>query len=282
MDPVWEALEASERAEYVHKLEPTTGDLVLVAADRDYLLGKRWNLPLVMMEHGCGLQWYQSYIVDRTAGARAIAAPNEFVAQRYRSALPHQRVEVVGTPKMDKLVHQPAPNGRTVAVSFHWSGVNQHRSTLLAYRRALEDLAEQVEVIGHGHPRSWKQVELFYREIGIQPVQDFAEVIERADVYACDHSSTIYEWAALDRAVVLLQRTDEGEAVPIRSGLRYTIHADVGAEATPNTLSDTVQAALYGDQDHAPQRHAATAALFPHIGQATDRLVELLRDVGRE
>ena len=44
----------------------------------------------------------------------------------------------------------------------------------------------------------------FYEAHGIEYVPDFDDVLRRADVYACDNSSTLYEFASTGRPVVVL------------------------------------------------------------------------------
>ena len=135
-----------------------------------------------------------------------------------------------------------------------------------------------MKLIGHAHPRVWAVAEKFYREVGIEPVQDFADVVSRAFVYVVDHSSTAYEWAALGRPVVLMDRGGT-LAVPSPTGLRYEHHADIGPHVTPETLPEVAAAALDGDPEHSAERKAATEALFPYLGCATERAVDVLRSL---
>lgn len=103
----------------------------------------------------------------------------------------------------------PSSEGRkraVVAVSFHWD--NHQRSearwALPHFRRGLAPLTRHFEVLGHGHPRAFRHLEPTYLEAGIEPVKSFDEVLERAEVYACDNSSTIPEFASIGRPVVFL------------------------------------------------------------------------------
>ena len=92
-----------------------------------------------------------------------------------------------------------------VAVSFHWNyhGIPEMRSAFDWYSKAVVELAKEVTVIGHGHPKR-KDLPDWYRAHGIEYVPNFFEVLRRADVYACDNSTTLFEFASTGRPVVVL------------------------------------------------------------------------------
>jgi hypothetical protein len=161
-----------------------------------------------------------------------------------------------------------------VAVSFHW--LSLFRSRILEdYAEAIEDLVTRMPVIGHGHPRA-ERMEPFWRSLNVEWVPDFREVVERASVYVCDHSSTIYEWTALDRPVVLLDYPGQQSFISVSSGLRYEWYSDVGSHATPGTLVERVRDAIQAPESHEEPRRAATRGLFPYLGSATQRALEVL------
>lgn len=275
--PIWDALQFSEAAGFVHqaeRLRHVDATVWLTAASRDYSQ-LRGRTPSVLMEHGCGLQDYPAAELARLSRADLVLAPNEWVASRYRKA--GAKVEIVGTPKMDALSTIEAPRTETVAVSFHWSGARMMRgSTLMQFRDELAVLSSRFNLIGHAHPRIWGTARTFYESLGIPAVQSFSEVVKQADVYVCDHSSTIFEWCALGRPVVLLDRPGIRQQIRI-SGLRYSSHEAVGAHVGPGRLADAIDVALFGDPEHAEARRAATAALFPHLGTSTQRALDVLR-----
>lgn len=278
--PIWEALHPNERAVCAESgAEPLTGYAAstwLAAAPRDLRSVYRWSkAPAAFMDHGTGLQWYGQ--AGRAAIGRAalIMAPNEFMAERYRDAFPKSEIVVIGTPKMDELATIGKHGGPpTLAVSFHWTGMRLSPAPMMRFEAELFDLAasDEIQLLGHAHPRIWPEARRWYLERGIEPVETFAEVVARADVYACDHSSTIYEWAALGRPAILL---DVGETGVLRStGLRYTTFADVGWHVTPGDLADVFAIALeFGP----PEGAANVADFYPYIGESTDRALAALR-----
>lgn len=166
---------------------------------------------LALMEHGYG----QSFSSDHPsyAGGRdrddvgLFLVSNEHSAQRNRERYPNARVEIVGCPKLDDLPAREAGEGPVAAISFHFDAhmvAPEATGTLRHYRRALPEIAAAFSLIGHAHPRYLMVADRHYRRHGIETVADFADVCRRADVYVCDYSSTIYEFASTGRPVVVL------------------------------------------------------------------------------
>lgn len=253
--PVWRALPAEERgvAYLAHDLrsyipgsfpiEQIIGrDHPLLVAGFDDVRVAR-SRPIILMEHGVG----QSYGGDpASAGHPAYAGgqgrhgiagflcPNEYAAARNRAANPDAFVEVVGSPRIAALqaVPPPPPPGEipVVAVSFHWQCSVSHetQSGWQHWGPAVEALARsgEFEVLGHAHPRMFRDLAPTYRAFGIEPVDDFTQILMRAHVYACDNSSTMFEFAQTRGPVVVLDcpwyRTD------VDHGLRFWDAADIG------------------------------------------------------
>lgn len=280
LEPIWEALGSDEQGVFVGRvngvLHVKPADVWVTAAYRDFQRVYPLRGKTVLMEHGCGLQWFAPHVLDRVRRADLIAAPNAFVGDRYAALGAH--VEIVGTPKMDALMGIPAPRQGTVAVSFHWTSLRQRTTVLELYRDALEKLAANHHVIGHAHPRVFVEVAKFWASLGIEAVQDFTEVVRRADVYCCEHSSTLYEWAALGRPVVLLHSPAGRRVVPQASGLRYDSHAHIGQTARPETLLSAVGLALVGDGCERA-RAAARVELYPYLGRSTARMIDALHEM---
>lgn len=286
--PIWDALEPEERGVWAedHVRVPTWVNpsvpvtTWMAASHRDSAALYRLQTPRVHMEHGVGLQWYPPYQIHHLIFRSVIAAPNEFIAQRFRDVKKRLRVKVIGTPKLDHL--SKLEPGDAAAVSFHWTGVMRQKQTSFDHwREMVIELASERELLGHAHPKIWKKAQRFYEEIGIEPVQSFEEVCRRANLYLCDHSSTLYEWSALDRELILLRRDGHREQIPQRSGLLWESFSGIGPELR---LGGSLRAALEAAAD--PQfraaRQEATEALYPYIGSATQRAVDLLREVEEE
>lgn len=281
MRPIWDALSEEERGCWAESQSGiTTASTWLDASQRDFTALRRFGVKRVHMEHGVGLQWYPARQLQQLQQADAIAAPNAWIADRFKERSRRLRVEIIGTPKMD-LLHALEP-GDAAAISIHWTGVLRQRETsLTAWRPLMEELAGAHELLGHAHPKIWKQAERLYREIGIEPVQSFEEICSRASLYFCDHGSTLYEWAALDRELVLLRRPGHQQQVPQASGLLWESFSGIGPELK---LGGSLRAALEAaaDPQYRTARQEASALLYPYIGSATQRAVRLLREIEEE
>lgn len=188
---------------------------IVVASMRDaYRCGSR---PVALLDHGAG-QTYEG--VDNpsyagSAGRDRVAlflAPSERVAmldvKRYPAA-----AAVVGCPKLDAVKHlqlaDREPEVFTVAWSFHWDNriVPEARWAFPAFRDSIAAVTAgqpKLRMIGHAHPRAWSDVAPFYELAGIEPVRDFDDVLRRADLFACDNSSAMYEAAFAGVSVLAL------------------------------------------------------------------------------
>ncbi len=222
----------------------------------------------IYMEHGVGLAWHRRDDLANIAKTQVLA-PNEFIANRYRQAdIP---ATVIGTPKLDAMLRYT--KGGAIAVGFHWTST-AYSHILADYEEALVALASRYKVIGHGHPRGWRRLLPYYKALGIEPVADFRDVIRRSRLWVCDHSSTLYEYAALGRPVVLLRGPTRK---PFEStGLRYDSYTGIGAHANPTDLVEVVQHTLHQPLEHAMFRMEATAALFPYLGKSVNRVLDVL------
>jgi hypothetical protein len=265
MLPIWSALEergdiwASGRAiDFLERVghapqtsrRPSNGP-AMVAGSLD--LWKLGGTGHVFVEHGAG-QTYSNgshgYAGGRDRESVALfICPNEHVAELNRTAYPRAHSVAVGCPKMDpwhrgeRGVHVP---GTTVAISFHWNCTTQPeaRTAFAHYRDALSRLAKAYpNVIGHGHPRIFNRLATVYESAGIESVADFDEVLDRADVYVCDNSSTIYEFASVGKPVVVLNAPWYRRE--IEHGLRFWEFADVGIQVDhPRQLIAAIDGAL--------------------------------------
>lgn len=253
--PLWEALPPELRG---NRLDIDTGHgrhtdgsrSVLVASARD--MGHAWRLGyrrIAYVEHGIGQPYtgLQSPSYPGGPGREKIGlflSPNETAAARDRAAYPKARVEVIGDPTLDALPRRIA-GPAVVALSFHWdwSRIPELQSSAAHYLPVLPAIAAEFTVLGHGHPRMIDRLELSYRRAGIEVVRSFHEVCRRASVYVCDNSSTLYEFAATDRPVVLLNapwyRRD------VEHGLRFWEAAGIGRQVDhPDDLAEAIRCSL--------------------------------------
>lgn len=250
-----------------------TGPL-LVASYGDLRRGRRLGATRFgYLEHGAG----QSYAGDpRTADHPSYAGgrdhddvalflvPSEAVADRWRSAYPRARVEVVGSPRVEALpAREPAGDSTVIAVTSHFRcGISpETRPAFDHHRHAVAALARTHTLIGHGHPRDHERLAVAWRRMRMEPVPRFDDVCRRADLLIGDNTSALFEFAATGRPVVVLDapwyRRD------VRHGLRFWDAADVGVRVgRPEDLAGAVTTALADPPERRAERERVVAAVY--------------------
>lgn len=254
--------------------------LVVVASHRDY---RRTAGPVVMLEHGAGQSYAQVDIGANPGGAgrdRVVLFlhPSETVAARDARAYPCVRSVAVGSPRLDELARIPQPRSGVVAFTWHWDGQYspEARGDWRRWAHAVEVMAQVMPVLVHAHPRIRWEVERWTHESGLDFAADFREVVARADILACDNSSAMFEWAALERPVVVLDQPWYGpdDAHPHPWPLRRSL-GPVCAE--PNHLAAAVEQARHDDGE---RRRRAIAHVYPPTdGLAAQRAADEIRKV---
>lgn len=290
--PVRDALPEHLRgtlAEHPEQLDPNVP--TVVAAWGSYKQAQRVlhpDTPIAFFEHGAGFRYntenpHPSYAGgpgrDRVA---LFCNVNEIVAEANSSAYPNIPSVVVGSPKLDRLATIPTPapaRPATVAFAWHWECkvAPETRTAFPHYRPRLghvsHDNRQLWTPLGHAHPRGWRWVEPSYRRWQWETEKDFEAVVRRAHVYVCDTSSTIYEMAALDRPVVILNAPWYRRGV--QHGLRFWQHLPGPTVDHAGQLAGTIRAALV-DDTWQEKRRQVTALVYPHIGEAAQRAADAL------
>lgn len=299
--PTWDALPPPRGDWYTqdhrHLLGPSDR-LMVVSSYGDLRDARRAGYErLVLAQHGCGM----SYSDDHPAypGGRSrenvvlLLDPNEFAAARDRAAHPTIPVAVVGCPKLDAwFTTPPAHRHRDrplVVFSFHWPGGYDPPETRWAfshYRDRLLTLKQHADrmgyrVAGHGHPKAQNtHLRAFWHDAGFGFVRDFAHVVEVADQYVCDNSSTLYEFAAVTNRPVLVLNSPSYRR-DINHGIRFW-QAMPGIQV--DTAADLGDAIIEGLSDPAyaqQMRREAVELVYPvgRDGTAAKRAAEAIMGV---
>lgn len=252
------------------------GPLALVASAGDIKHGRRLGYgPFIFLEHGAG-QSYGDASGSVFHGAYAGGpdrddvilnlVPNETCAERWRASYPQTPTVVIGCPKLDTLPRR-VPGPVTVAISFHWPAsmlISGYAGNALPdFLPQLGMLAKRFNVIGHAHPKfGWPdQMKPIYEGLGIPFVSDFDDVCRQADVYVCDNSSTIFEFAATGRPVVLMNARYWHRGPEL--GLRFWAASGVGINVSPwEDLGDAIDRALLDTPGQAQARREALAIVY--------------------
>ena len=239
-------------------------------------IGQDYNRMLAAAAPGENIPWDA---VD------VVLLPSEYAAERFKPLCPDAELLVVGQPKMDALREiQTGYASRIAALSFRWnhqrapeaSGAMEH------YAEGLAEVREYLQghgitLIGHGHPRVLTNLIPVYRVAGMSVFSSFTEIVEHAAVYACDNSSTLFEFAALDRPVVVMNAPYYRRNV--NHGGRFWDWADVGEQVDgPDELGPAILRAIEDDQTYARRREVVSEVLPLTDGKASERAAEALRE----
>jgi hypothetical protein len=263
------------------RVKPNTGGpLAMVASYGDQKRGRlRGYGRFVRLEHGIG-QSYGNTLGNYAGGADCedvglFLMPNQTSADRWQETYPDAAVQVIGCPKLDELparVEGPSP---VVAIAFHWpcSIAPETMPAFPQFRLALAQLAKHYTVLGHGHPRALPMLARYYRRMGIEVVEDFAEVCRRADVFIADNTSALYEFAATGRPVVVLNAPFYRRNV--HHGLRFWEAADVGIQVDrADGLVPAIAHALSDPPERQAAREAALAIVYGYRSGAAQRAAQ--------
>ena len=259
------------------------GGPVIVASGQD--VRRVFPRPAVMVNHGAGQTYVgtdsSSYSGGRNrANVRLNICPGPRDVTTVRAAQPDVPAVAAGCAYLDPwhAGDRPAGSGRdVVAVSFHANiaVVPETRTAMWHYAEAVGRLTGRHEILGHAHPRLWRQAEPIWRALKVEPVRSWPEVLDRADVYAVDNSSTAYEFASTGRPVLLLNapwyRRD------VHHGLRFW---DLPPGLTCDTPDD-LDVAVARTLDDPPEAQRLRKAACDHVyapadGQAARRAADAI------
>lgn len=264
---------------------------IVTAASGDLNRANESGRMQIFCEHGAGQSYssrHPSYAggIGNRENVVLFLCPNEMAAARNRRYYPDVPAVAVGCPKLDewhKKPVKPRSDPPVVAISFHWECFvcPETRSAYSWFKTALPTLAKCKEftLIGHGHPRMIRRIEAEYKRLGIEVVRDFKEVLERADCYVIDNSSTLFEFASTGRPVVVMNAPWYRRNM--HHGLRFWEYANIGINCdNPRNLIDSIKLALEDTSEQRQLRKQAIDAIYPiHDGAAAQKAVEAILKV---
>lgn len=287
---------------------PTGYDLAIAASEQVDL--DKITSTIVVLPHGVG---FNKYVPDGTDTGRRIAGLPPAAAirtGRVRLVLSHgdQREQlaaadpgiagqtvVTGDPTFDRLLASSVlrdryraaldGEGRTVVLlSSTWGAESAFGRWRELPRRLLAELpADETRVVAALHPNIWARhspavIRTWLADCldsGLRllpPEHGWQAALVASDLVVGDHGSVTLLAAGLGKPVVLAAFGPEAEVVP------GTPVAELGRMAgrldSSVSLPDQVDKAI---ADHDPGRYASIVArTFAHVGEATDRLREVI------
>lgn len=284
--PVYDALPEEVRGKFCTKPAELEPKVPTVVASYGSLISTTGQ-PIIFFEHGAGFQYntkHASYAGSQKRDKVILFCNvNEFVAESNRKAHPSIQSVVVGCPKLDKYAAFEKPVGEPkVAFSWHWDAyvVPETRSAWPHYSASLRQIARNGKglwtPLGHAHPRAHTMVKFDYGRLGWKYLRKFEDVCRQASVYVCDTSSTIYEFAALDRPVVVLNAPWYRKTV--HHGLRFWDHIPGIQVDHPKEVNAAVEKALINDT-WKQERKRISNLVYPNLGCAALKASEAILTV---
>lgn len=292
--PVWDALE-DKGTFYVapSARRPGTPTRGLMASDEPLIVAgypdlKRTRRPAVFIEHGAGENYGLGdphYSGGRNRDRVVLfLSPNRRVHEANEARYPGRSV-IVGSPRVEWLRRQRRPHlggsrrdgHLRVVVSFHWDArITPQTRTALNYYAPHFRSWNHLDIRGHAHPRIAGRAEPLFAAAGIGFIDDFADVVRWADVYAVDNSSTLFEAAACGLDVVVL---DAPHYPPDNTGFRFWKYADIGPRiSSGDELADAVIRAKSHACDYDAVRRQMVAEVFGTVEGSTTRAVEAINE----
>jgi hypothetical protein len=268
---------------------------VLVAGYGDMMAAHRQNehKRILMMEHGTGHS-FGTAAYPNGPGKRdwvsMFLPPNQYTLHKIK-AVRNTRCEVIGTPKLDRVVRELNPYGYIqnhhelnpiIAVGFHWGSKNnrppESGTAFDHYKDILPELSNQYRLLGYGHPLADEKYRQFFLEHNIEYASNLWEVFQRAAVCVNDLSSAMYEFLVTGKPVIVLNapwfRRD------VQHGIRFWDYSDIGINVEQSSeLVPAIQKTLTNYYNiHIEERQRAIRTLFPYLGNASARAAQVLEE----
>lgn len=274
-------------------------ELVVVASHEDYRAVR--PARVIMVAHGAGQRYsdgkalhHQSYsggknrervVLNITAGEYDASACRE-AGQEAVAAGPYhiERWLPRSSGALSRGLQAP-----TIAFSFHadhhvtqetrWSFPHYQEEIV----RLIKECSFSYNFVGHCHPRMWSFMRTFWPRLKIPFLLNFSEVLDEADLYVCDSSSSMYEFAATGRPVLALNAPWYRKSV--HHGLRFWDAVPGFQVDEPEDLLAGIKTALDDDADlQAIRQHAVQYVYSDKMGNlltdghGTERAVQALMD----
>lgn len=241
----------------------------------------------VLLEHGAG----QTYGIDHPSWAGGkkrgqvvlFVVPNEHTAATNRATYP-EIPNLIAAPRVEWLrarygrARSPArARDGVVVFSRRWDSLlsPELRAAWPDYRDAIGRIcSDRDDVALHAHPRVLADQRRQAKRWNVPLLETFDEVAAVASVYVADNSSTIYEAAALDLPVVLLNSPHYRRTV--HHGLRFW---DCLPGPDIDDPLDLEEALDWAGEGWRLQRAVVTADVYPQIEGSAAKVAAVIGEL---
>lgn len=167
------------------------------------------------------------------------------------------------------------------ASSLHLAGEAIVEALLATGRNVIVKLHERSTV---PHPKYTSNVDWLARLARFEGRRGYAYAagahagpyLAAADLMVTDHSTIGFEFALLDRPLVVFDAPDLLRLARINPDKWHLLRGMADLASSAGELPDVVAGALASPERHAPARRAATRVLFAHAGWATERALTVM------
>lgn len=226
-------------------------DIVAVASFEDYRVSK--PASVIFVNHGVGQTYRESNFGSYAGGPQRercvlMLHPNERAAQMDREVYPDIPSVAVGVPYLDQFSGLNRPVDGPVCFSFH-ANIHLNPETRWSWPWIKNEVFRISQnpawpILGHCHPRVVRQLEPWYKRVGISFEPDWWKVLAQARCYVIDNSSSGYEAQALGIPVVWLNPPQYRRNV--HHGLRFWEFIPGPQVDDPSQLETAINMALEG------------------------------------
>lgn len=242
---------------------------VVVSAWGAVLKWRNTRRKIVLLNHGSG----QTYLTDhpsysggnRRGWVSAYLEPGPHSANALRKVGTKEPIFEIGCAKLDKWHSAPAKAANEkpkVVFSAHWDCkvVPETRTSWWEFGDAMLALKDHYDVSAHAHPTFREVIRLASEQAGIEFIENFHDVLDVADLYISDNSSSLFEFASTGRPVVCVNASFYRKDV--NHGLRFW-DAVPGIQCDrPGDLAAKVSEALQDGPDVRSAREAAVLSTY--------------------
>lgn len=268
------------------KIGQSSDGITLVSGWADY---KATTGKVIYLEHGIGQQYgnsHPSYPAGRGKDRVILFLNQHHLTQEANSkAYPNAKNTIIGTPKMDVISPETVKHGTgIVCISFHWECAvcPETMNAFNYYRDAIIDLAKsgKFKIALHAHPRNsgaWQdKIKRDTKRYNIPFYDNFVDVMNEADVYVIDNSSTYFEFMLTGKPVIALNIPQYRRDV--EHGLRFWSHIGGIQVNHPFELERSIGMALNDPEWFAMRRKEIVEELYPYHTEATQRACKAILD----
>lgn len=271
---------------------PKDRQVCIVSSYQDYLSTR--NRPCIFVEHGAGQRYEKVESGSYSGGPgrdRCIAflAPSESVAHANQQRYPATPNHIIGSPAVSYLSgrrnhpvwgrgqYKSLESQSTVAITFHWECdiCPETRSAYEHYKSILTTLqsSQEFTLIGHHHPK-YTTLPTEYHRRGIQVESHWSRLAPYIDLLIADNSSVIYEAAALDIPVIILNAPWYRRHV--HHGLRFWDTLPGPLVDHPDELLAYISKTLANPSQDAALRQSVTQKVYGKQHATRDQLAEII------